>query len=46
MLFLYLFLFRIYFGGYKIIGFSMVYDFLDYVKKNKFKYRFLKIWFI
>lgn len=44
MLSLYLFLFRTHFGGHKTIGFSMVYDSLDYAKKNKPKYRFLKTW--
>ena len=35
---MYLFLFRTHFGGHKTIGFSMVYDSLDYAKKNEPKH--------
>ena len=34
--------FRIHFGGGKTTGFGMIYDSLDYVKKKEPKYRFAR----
>ncbi|ELW61908.1 40S ribosomal protein S24 [Tupaia chinensis] len=36
---IFMFGFRTYFGGDKTIGFGMIYDSLDYVKKNETKHR-------